>query len=215
MIKSAVIYYSFNSIIKSLKSGIGYEKTHIYVKRKNYEEMNTFKNEIWKSINFNTNLKHPKYEISNRGRVKSFANDKKNGRIIKGSDVNGYRSIMVRFDGGLVQSYYVHRLVAQYFLKKEKDDQYYVIHFDYDKKNNDIYNLRWVNEQELIDHNNANPAVIKKRTTGYKLNESKVRAIKRLLKGNKTRLYVIAKRFGISHTQLNRIRSGENWGHVS
>ena len=27
-------------------------------------------------------------------------------------------------------------------------------------------------------------------------------------------LQLIAKRFGISHTQLNRIRSGENWGHV-
>ncbi|MGK7396875.1 MAG: NUMOD4 domain-containing protein [Candidatus Cyclobacteriaceae bacterium M3_2C_046] len=177
--------------------------------------MNTYKNEIWKQIDFKTNLNHPKYEVSNRGRVKSYANDKLNGRIIKGSDVNGYRSIMVRFEGGLVQSHYVHRLVAQYFLKKTSQDQHYVIHLDYDKKNNDVYNLKWATEVELIDHNNANPAVLHKRTTGYKLTEPKVRAIKRLLKNNKTRLYVIAKRFGISHTQLNRIRSGENWGHVS
>jgi len=177
--------------------------------------MNNFKNEIWKEIDFGSNLKCPKYEISNRGRVKSYANDKVNGRIIKGSDVNGYRSIMVRFEGGIIQSYYVHRLVAQYFLEKESKDQHFVIHLDYDKKNNDVYNLKWVTEEGLVEHNNNNPAVLHKRTTGYKLNESKVRAIKRLLKGNKTRLYVIAKRFGISHTQLNRIRSGENWGHIN
>ena len=177
--------------------------------------MNKFKNELWKEIKFETNLDHPKYEVSNRGRIRSYANDKHSGKIIKGSDVNGYRSIMVRFKGGLVQSYYVHRLVAQYYLQKEDTDQHYVIHVDYDKKNNDIYNLRWVTERGLIDHNNQNPAVLRKRTTGYKLNESKVKAIKRLLSGNKTRLSQIAKRFGISHTQLNRIRSGENWGHVS
>jgi hypothetical protein len=26
---------------------------------------------------------------------------------------------------------------------------------------------------------------------------------------------MIAKQFGITHTQLNRIRSGENWGYVT
>jgi len=34
------------------------------------------------------------------------------------------------------------------------------------------------------------------------------------LKRGKTKLYKIAKEFGITHTQLNRIRSGENWGHI-
>jgi len=31
----------------------------------------------------------------------------------------------------------------------------------------------------------------------------------------KTRLKTIAKQFGITHTQLNRIRSGENWKNVT
>jgi hypothetical protein len=66
----------------------------------------------------------------------------------------------------------------------------------------------------MYKHSNDNPAVIKRKTTGYKLTESKVRIIKRLLKSDKPRLSMIAKRFGITHTQLNRIRSGENWGHV-
>ncbi len=39
--------------------------------------------------------------------------------------------------------------------------------------------------------------------------------IKKLLKNEKNRLKMIAKQFGITHTQLNRIRSGENWKHVT
>jgi len=31
----------------------------------------------------------------------------------------------------------------------------------------------------------------------------------------KNPLYKIAREFGITHTQLNRIRKGENWGHVT
>jgi DNA-binding Xre family transcriptional regulator len=33
-----------------------------------------------------------------------------------------------------------------------------------------------------------------------------------MLRSDKNRLKMIAKQFGITHTQLNRIRSGENWG---
>jgi transcriptional regulator with PAS, ATPase and Fis domain len=67
-------------------------------------------------------------------------------------------------------------------------------------------------------HNRENPAVIDrvipKRTKNYKLTESKVIMIKKMLRSDKNRLKMIAKQFGITHTQLNRIRSGENWGHV-
>ncbi len=173
------------------------------------------KNEIWKEIDFHTNLEHPPYQVSNLGRIKSYAKEKINGRIIKGSNVNGYKSIMIRFEGDLVQSYYVHRLVAQAFIKKDNKEQYYVIHKDYNKDNNYVYNLEWATEEELLAHNNKNPAVLLKRTTGYKLTENDVKIIKRLLQSNKTRLSMIAKRFKITHTQLNRIRSGENWGHVT
>ena len=55
-----------------------------------------------------------------------------------------------------------------------------------------------------------------RKITNAKLDETKVKLIKKILqRDNKTRLKMIAKRFGISHTQLNRIRSGENWGHVT
>jgi transcriptional regulator with PAS, ATPase and Fis domain len=94
-----------------------------------------------------------------------------------------------------------------------------VIHVDYEKQNNYYENLKWVTKTEMIDHNRENPAfinrVIPRRTKNYKLTESKVRIIKKLLKNDNNRLKMIAKQFGITHTQLNRIRSGENWKHVT
>ena len=172
------------------------------------------KSERWKEIDFESNLPHDKYEVSHLGRAKSYAIDKENGRVLKGGNVNGYRCITVKFGDDITRQYYVHRLVAETFLKKDNKEQHYVIHLDYKKQNNIIYNLHWATEQELVAHNNKNPEVVKRRTTGYKLTEADVRVIKRLLNSHKTRLSMIAKRFGITHTQLNRIRSGENWGHV-
>lgn len=174
----------------------------------------SIKSERWKEIDFESNLSHDKYEVSHLGRIKSYAIEKDNGRVLKGGNVNGYRCITVKFGDSITRQYYVHRLVAETFLVKENKEQHFVIHLDYNKQNNSIYNLSWATEQELVKHNNKNPEVVKRRTTGYKLTEADVRVIKRLLKSHKTRLSMIAKRFGITHTQLNRIRSGENWGHV-
>lgn len=172
------------------------------------------KKERWKEINFHTNLEHAKYEISHLGRIRSYAINKEGGKVIKGGNTNGYRTITVKLGEKISQQHYVHRLVAETFLEKETTNQHYVIHLDYNKGNNAIYNLKWATEKELVAHNNKNPTVLKRRITGYKLTENDVRIIKKLLASNKTRLSMIAKRFGITHTQLNRIRSGENWGHV-
>ena len=177
--------------------------------------LDRYRNEVWREIDFKTHLPHAKYEISSLGRVKSYAVDKVNGRIMKGSNVNGYLSVMVRFDKKISQTFYIHHLVAQAFVKRPDADHKFVTHLDYDKKNNGRFNLEWMTEEELKHHNNANPAILRSRRTGYKLTESDVRVIKRLLKGKKTRLSMIAKRFNITHTQLNRIRSGENWSKVS
>jgi hypothetical protein len=173
-----------------------------------------YKDEKWKEVKILGRGDHPKYEVSSLGRVKSYAVKKGEGVLLKGGNVNGYLSVMIRFKDGSTQWNYIHRLVAQSFIPNSDEDKKYVIHLDYDKKNNSVYNLKWVSLDELHEHNNHNPNVLKRRVSGYKLTEADVRVIKKLLKSNKTRLSMIAKRFGITHTQLNRIRSGENWGHV-
>ena len=161
--------------------------------------------------------KPPRYEFSNFGRLRSFQNNE-NGEIIKGSVIQGYKSLNIKLPKGKSFNRYVHKLIAETFVEKPSIDHKFVIHLDFDKQSNHYENLKWVTKDEMVAHNKLNPAVINKpiprRTKNYKLTETKVRMIKKMLQHDNTRLKMIAKQFGITHTQLNRIRSGENWSYV-
>ena len=179
----------------------------------------SFWNEKWINIPFPEVENPPIYKISNYGRLKSFQNDPIEGDIIGGSKIQGYKSLNIRAKGNKSLNRYVHKLVADFFVSKDSnEDRKFVLHLDHDKLNNHWENLKWATRDEMTLHNRENPAVkdrvIPKRTKNYKLTESKVIMIKKMLKSDKNRLKMIAKQFGITHTQLNRIRSGENWGHV-
>lgn len=188
----------------------------------------SFWNEKWVPIMFEGLEKPPHYEVSNYGRLRSFQsstslqinnpNAKPISKPIKGSVIQGYRSLNIRSEGKTLNRY-VHKLVAEHFVTQAQPEQTFVIHIDYDKQNNYYKNLRWVTKDEMIAHNRENPSLknrqLPRQTRNYKLTESKVRIIKKLLLNDKNRLKMIAKQFGITHTQLNRIRSGENWKHVT
>ena len=174
--------------------------------------------EKWERIDMGENKTPHRYEVSSFGRLKSYQNDSK-GKLLKGSIIQGYKSLNIRLPDNVSFNRYVHKLVAEFFVKRPSENHKYVIHLDYDKLNNHHENLQWVTKKEMIEHNRSNPNVINrsrpKSSKNYKLNESKVRMIKKMLSSDSnTRLKMIAKQFGITHTQLNRIRSGENWGHV-
>lgn len=159
----------------------------------------------------------PRYEVSCFGRLRSFQGTSE-GKQIKGSVIQGYRSLNVRLPKGKSFNRYIHKLVAESFVEQPDETHNFVIHLDFDKQNNHFENLRWVTKEGMIEHNRVNPAVLNKkipnRTKNYKLTEAQVRLIKKMLKSDTTRLKMIARQFGITHTQLNRIRSGENWSRV-
>ena len=69
-------------------------------------------------------------------------------------------------------------------------------------------------QDELYEHHRKNPNYKKGVIRNAKLTETDVMRLKKKLSRSKNKLYLIAKEFGITHTQLNRIRSGENWGHI-
>jgi hypothetical protein len=188
-------------------------------KTKDQKKVNDYWNEEWVRIDFDEVENAPHYEVSNYGRLKSFQNDTKDGAIIKGSVIQGYRTLNIRLSGGKTINRYIHKLVADNFVSRSSLEQKFVIHLDYSKQNNHFENLKWVTKDEMTEHNRENPAVVNRvmprRTKNYKLTESKVKMIKKLLKNENNRLKMIAKQFGITHTQLNRIRSGENWKHVT
>ena len=188
----------------------------------------SFWNEKWVPIVFEGIENPPHYEVSNYGRLRSFQSSSVSrpaqtpihatSKLIKGSIIQGYRSLNIRSEGKTLNRY-VHKLVAEHFIQRDHPDQTFVIHLDHDKQNNYYQNLRWVTKDEMIEHNRQNPYLknrtLPRQTRNYKLTESKVRIIKKLLLNDKNRLKMIAKQFGITHTQLNRIRSGENWKHVT
>lgn len=162
--------------------------------------------------------KPPRYAISNFGRIKSFQGSE-SGTIIKGSVIQGYKSLNIRLPKGKSFNKYIHKIVAEAFVNRPSEDHKFVIHLDYEKTNNHFENLQWATKTMMVEHNRKNPNVINKvmpkNSKQYKLTETKVRLIKKMLKSDSTRLKMIAKQFGITHTQLNRIRSGENWGYVT
>ena len=171
--------------------------------------------EIWKEVNFGSFIPHYKYEVSSHGRIKSYAYEKENGRIINGSLVNGYR--LAIFSGqelDVVWKEYIHRIVAKAFLTVPTEDHKYVLHMDYNRVNNNVRNLKWADLDGHIVHARNSPNYVTGRITYSKLSVNDVIRIKKILLRNNTRLKMVAKQFGITHTQLNRIRSGENWSHV-
>lgn len=113
----------------------------------------------------------------------------------------------------------VHKMVGICFLERENENEKFVIHLDHDLLNNNVENLKFVNQKELSKHQRTNPKFIESRKKWIpksKLNEGRVRIIKKKIldPNRKTRLKLIAKQFGISESQLRRIKSGENWKHV-
>jgi len=91
-------------------------------------------NEKWVKINFEPAENPPHYEVSNYGRLRSFQGIEKGGTIIKGSVIQGYRSLNIRVLGGKTINNYVHKLVATHFTIQQTELHKYVIHLDLTNK---------------------------------------------------------------------------------
>jgi hypothetical protein len=192
----------------------------------------TFWDEVWRQIDLGGDKLRYNYAVSNYGRIVSYSDTVDNGRLLKGSLVDGYpvfRYKQFYKEGNQTRiknkQIFVHKLVASYFGSKTNEAAEYVIHLDYNKLNNHIDNLKWTTKREMELHQQDNPNVLKAREKrketkpykGHKLNATQVKRLKKKIfdPNRKTRLKIIAKQFGISEMQLYRIKSGENWSHVS
>jgi len=182
---------------------------------------NQMPGEVWQKIDFKGTTKGKDYLISSFGRAKSV--DKKSGKesLMKATMLKtGFPKITYRLKEGC-ESIYPHKTVAQYFKPKPTEQHNHIIHKDMNRFNNHVNNLEWVTEDIRKKHlrERAEKFGYNKRghTRGignYKLTEGKVAIIKKQLLSGKTRRTMIAKRFGITLTQLKRIERGENWGDV-
>ena len=161
------------------------------------------------------------YHFSDYGRLKSVDKETEKERLLKGSNtVQGFLQINLRFRGEdrpFRKGFYVHKLIANEWVKKESEDQTFAIHFDRNKKNNYYKNLKWMSLQEMTDFQTEAGLFLtknRKRNANYKMNSSTIKLIRKKLKEGKTKKKIIAKQFGISDTQIKAIMKGDAWAWV-
>lgn len=192
-------------------------------------EIKPFRNEIWEIIDFK-DFDHEREEmqVSNYGRIKKRKLENEEFELVKQTLVNNFytftypsKTKINKYGKKARKSLYVHKVVASNFLEC-KEDKKFVIHRNHDLTDNQVSNLKFVNQKELTAHQRLNPKRIKadkeklKKATHYKLTSTDVMRIKKKLNNpnRRTRMKMIAKEFGISTMQLYRIKTGENWDHV-
>ena len=108
--------------------------------------------EIWKPIEGYGG----RYEISNHGRVKSYAQDSRIGKIKTGSPTfKGYRTILLYDGNGGAKWHPIHRLVASAFLDNPENLPQ-VNHKDENKANNRADNLEWCDNDYNMNYSTRN-----------------------------------------------------------
>lgn len=112
--------------------------------------MGCFMVEIWKDIPNYEGL----YQISNKGRVKSFRQSSKLGKvaeyILKPSVANNGYCQVTLYDNTIRKKFLIHRLVANAFLPNPNNLPQ-VNHKDENRLNNNVENLEWC----TAEYNNA------------------------------------------------------------
>ncbi len=170
------------------------------------------KEEEWKEIPY----ADYKYEISNFGRIKSYVQQKKRGKILNPSKIGGFCVISLKYQGK-PKHFLVHKLVAEAFVPKKKETDNVVIHLDWNKSNNYYKNLKWVSKEESYKRMHEKLREDRKKkgkiVTYSKLKKEEVSLIKSMLeRGVKQK--IIAKMFCVSEMQITRIKRGDNWAEI-
>lgn len=188
-----------------------------------------YRNEKWENISFEDfDDEREEMQVSTYGRIKKRKINEEEFVLVKQTLVNNFltftypsKTQINKYGKKSRKSLYVHKVVAKAFLKEEEGKKF-VIHKNHDLIDNEISNLKYVNQKELTIHQRSNPKRIiadknkRKNAANYKLTETQVMRIKKKINdpNRKTRMRLIAKEFGVTTMQLYRIKSGENWGHV-
>jgi len=188
--------------------------------------------EIFKEISLGEDKLQRRYAISNHGRFVSFTDKIEEGTFVKGTMQEGYRAwrYKVRDEDNKIRNkhFFLYRLVAEYFIPKTSDEQVFVLHLNYDKADDHVRNLKWATRAEMVAHGKKSPYVIeyrkkqleeyrfKRKHYGNKLTSTQVMGLKKKLldPNRKIRLKILARQYGVTTMTLQRIKTGENWGHI-
>lgn len=104
-------------------------------------------NEIWKDI-----PNHPKYKISNTGKVMSYKT-KTPILLTPQPCTNKNPRLRIKLsDNGISKRYYIHRLMMLTFYPREDSNNLEVNHIDGNPQNNNLENLEWTTPKENQKH---------------------------------------------------------------
>lgn len=166
--------------------------------------------EIWKTIPF-----LPFYDASTKGRIRSWKNNKwgrlSKPRILK---ICVNKKLKYRLLNTRQKSYLVHRLILMTFVGPPPSN-HECLHWDDDKLNNNLENLRWgTHKENAADW--ARNGRMPKGSTSYKaiLTEKDIPEIRELCKWGFPH-HVIGTAYGVSRGAIWSIYSGDNWSHVT
>ncbi len=112
--------------------------------------------ELWKPIQ----ELDENYHISNRGQLKSFMQNKVDGKILTPQKMrNGYIMYLVHYKKEWF-AFYAHRLTAQYFLPNPENLPE-VHHRNKQKDQNDVENLSWITHLDNVRADQAKDLICK------------------------------------------------------
>lgn len=177
--------------------------------------------EIWKPVVGYEGF----YEVSNTGEVRSLdricrgrsGRHVRRGRVLKQQTVRGrgYQTVTLAARKKH-KNHKVHRLVAFAFIKNEDCSKIFVNHKDGCKSNNRVENLEWCTRAENNAHAIAtglNDQVGEKHAQA-KLNNIKIRVIRRMCDTGYWDMKEIGEMFGITGTHVSYINKRKVWGHI-
>lgn len=125
----------------------------------------------------------------------------------------GYLAVCLR-DGKRTYRKYIHRLVAETFVKKPVSSYSVVNHIDGDKTNNYYRNLEWCDYSQNNQHAYNNG--LKDRGENFynaKLSEDDVREI--LLLGKNGTYQEIAEQYNVTRATIRDVLRRNTWKHIS
>jgi hypothetical protein len=167
----------------------------------------------------------PDYEVSDRGRVRRITDAfwgrwrtktlrTPAGFFLKAYPINGY-PVVALFKNGKRYNKGIHILICTAFHGEKPTPNHEVAHWDGDRTNFSINNLRWVTAKENCEDGiRLGRTQRGEKSYRAKLNANNILEIRRLL-GSGQRLVSIANEYGVTPECIASIRDGKSWGWLA
>ena|SRR3990167_10582625 len=150
------------------------------------------------------------YQVSDRGRIRSFQKRHKNKFRRPLHTPNGYLNIHL-WRNAKCWHIGIHRLVAMLFLGPPPTKYYHASHLDGNKTNNRVTNLQWATAKQ----NEAQKRIHGRMAIGEKNGWAKLKDIEAAeIKKSSLSTKILMARYHVSKYTINDIRAGNLWKHV-